>query len=536
MLKTTSARRPNLKSVMTASLTALIAMSCTNLSALSAPTSRVLTPAEFAQRKAAYERYTKYVQATLAQQQQQQHSQKLLQKKQVEKKEAEADAAAAAASGKPAAPKTARKRAPIPREDVLLVMPAAGAKADDIKETIESNRGEICGRLGAGGLGVILVKAPHGKVVELQRALAADTKDFKYVDFNRKSVSNFIPTSEPTFSKSWHLMRMHVPDAWDEVSKYNRFPMPLAVFDTGTQGFEAFIDRPGANVMGSIANDKIDDLGFDFNGFLGTGLFSDSIKDQEDDIIHIGNYIKTMTYGCIDTHGHGTWVGTTISGSYYNGMGSAGINPQVPVYPVKIADGPAGKPAYTDELACVKAMCVMYDCLGTRIINISYGDMMNARSQPILHEFFKDWYNRKNGLIFCSAGNAGENLSMANQPYINCVSAMDHKDGMVLVNGKSWQSASGTAVDFTAPGQDITVCNPNNTANTVNGTSFSSPIVAGIASMIWTINPNLKNTEVEKILRDSCENTGGANTWNPQFGWGMPDALKACKAAEAGLK
>ncbi len=157
---------------------------------------------------------------------------------------------------------------------------------------------------------------------------------------------------------------------------------------------------------------------------------------------------------------------------------------------------------------------------------------MSAKDMPILHEFFKDWYNRKNGLIFCSAGNNGENLSMANQPYVLCVSAMAKIDGMHIVDltNAGWASGTGTAVDFTAPGQFIPVCNPDGSNKTANGTSFASPICAAIASMIWTINPNLKNTQVEKIMIDSCENTKAP--WNPQFGWGMPDALKCCQAAQ----
>jgi subtilisin family serine protease len=174
--------------------------------------------------------------------------------------------------------------------------------------------------------------------------------------------------------------------------------------------------------------------------------------------------------------------------------------------------------------------------LNTPVINISYGDLMSAKDNPILHEFFKDWYYRKGGLIFVSAGNAGENLSMANQPYVNCVSAMAQQDGMHLVNTKKWQSASGTAVDFTAPGQNIQVCNMDGTPKSVSGTSFSSPCCAAVASLIWTINPNLKNTDVEKIMRDSCENTDGPGNWNPQFGWGMPDAYKCVVAAEGTFK
>lgn len=161
---------------------------------------------------------------------------------------------------------------------------------------------------------------------------------------------------------------------------------------------------------------------------------------------------------------------------------------------------------------------------------------MGASNNEVLHEFFKDWYYRKNGLVFVSAGNAGENLSMANQPYVNCVSAMGNVAGMKLAKTSSWQSASGTAVDFTAPGQNIQVVDIDNNPKTVSGTSFASPIVAGVASMIWHINGKLKNSEVEKIMRDNCENTDGANAWNPKFGWGMPDAYKCAQDAEASRK
>ena len=324
---------------------------------------------------------------------------------------------------------------------------------------------------------------------------------------------------------------MHVPDAWDILFQHSNFPMPVAVFDSGTQGPEPFICSQGADCTGKVGNDKVGDLNLD--GFLGTGIGADSVQEKEGHIAQIGNNIKTLTYGCTDTFGHGTWVSCTICGSPYNHMGSAGLNPMVPVYPIRIANGKPGTQIKTDDLAVIKAMCVMYDMANTRIINISYSDMMSAKDHPILHEFFKDWYNRKNGLIFCSAGNSGEQLSMANQPYILCVSAMAQKSGMEVVTkaNSGWDSATGRAVDFTAPGVNIQVCNPDGSSNSVSGTSFSSPICAAIASMIWTINPNLKNTQVQQIMINSCQNPGGPGSWNAKFGWGLPDALKCCQAA-----
>ena len=104
--------------------------------------------------------------------------------------------------------------------------------------------------------------------------------------------------------------------------------MPVAVFDTGTQGPEPFLVDRGADCTGDKTRDKAD--GINLDGFLGTGLFSDSIKDQEKDIIKIGSDIRARTSGNVDPNGHGTWVGCTITGSPYNSLGAAGVNPLVP--------------------------------------------------------------------------------------------------------------------------------------------------------------------------------------------------------------
>jgi hypothetical protein len=521
MLKSKDARLKKIDAVGVTFLTIVSVLSCLNMEAVGAPNSKTLTPEQFARKSQDYLRYRQYVQTQVQKRYQAVQSQRLQQSQQLAK-----NASATAETQ----PQTPYKPMPINRQEILLVMPAKGAKSEDITQSIAAAQGEICGTLGGGALSVILVKAARpGKLIELQRALALDTKDFKHVDYNRKGSTDFIPTTEPTFSDAWHLMRMRITDAWDEIAKYPNFPMPVAVFDTGTQGPEPFLVDRGADCTGDKTRDKAD--GINLDGFLGTGLFSDSIKDQEKDIIKFGNDIRARTSGNMDPNGHGTWVGCTITGSPYNSLGAAGVNPLVPAYPIKIANA-AGN---SDDLSVIAAMCVMYT-FGPddmRIINISSGPYEDARSHAVLHEFFKDWYNRRNGLIFISAGNAGENLKAVNQPYINVVSAMANKADMQLVKNKKWQSAFGTPVDFTAPGINIQVCDQNGKSNNVGGTSFSSPIVAGVASMIWLINPKLKNTEVLKILVDSCDNTDDAGTWNPQFGWGMPDAYKACLAAEA---
>jgi subtilisin family serine protease len=58
------------------------------------------------------------------------------------------------------------------------------------------------------------------------------------------------------------------------------------------------------------------------------------------------------------------------------------------------------------------------------------------------------------------------------------------------------------------------------------GTSFSTPEVAGIAALVWAAKPDLANWQVANILKQSA---GGP--WSADKGWGVVDAAKAVELA-----
>ncbi len=81
--------------------------------------------------------------------------------------------------------------------------------------------------------------------------------------------------------------------------------------------------------------------------------------------------------------------------------------------------------------------------------------------------------------------------------------------------------------DIVAPGVDLIVAYPNN--NWVpwgRGTSFSCPIVAGIAALILQYDPELNPYEVKKILLDSAEDRGDEGPDNT-YGYGFANAIDA---------
>jgi hypothetical protein len=63
-----------------------------------------------------------------------------------------------------------------------------------------------------------------------------------------------------------------------------------------------------------------------------------------------------------------------------------------------------------------------------------------------------------------------------------------------------------------------------------NGTSFSAPEVAGIAALVWSANPALKNYQVADILERSATRPAGSG-WTPDAGWGVVNAAAAVELA-----
>jgi subtilisin family serine protease len=153
----------------------------------------------------------------------------------------------------------------------------------------------------------------------------------------------------------------------------------------------------------------------------------------------------------------------------------------------------------------------------------------NVAAHPALHRYFRHYHDVFGGLIFMSAGNDFKFDPVPRMHYLNMVSAVDAN--LQLADfGRGKGSNFGNSIEFTAPGKNIVCSGPDGSSTTVNGTSFSSPIVASIAALVWGANSSLTNTQVESILRRSCFKTRSGN-WNQFFGFGMPDAAKAVNMA-----
>jgi thermitase len=402
-----------------------------------------------------------------------------------------------------------RSVAPRPdfQPDVLLVVTDAKADKDEIKEALEEVHATATQTVRAGNLEMMLIKTEKGKLVETETKLTKDKKHFSAVGRNYRFAANAAP-NDKDFNISWHLAAMHCPKAWD----HGTGGAKVAVLDTGCES-------NGTDLQGKV------EKGFDANTvaaqILGGLLLATGTLPGVTDLA--GAAAAAASGGAKhDQHGHGTWVASCIAATMNNGVTSAGIAPSSTIYPIRVADGAAGsKPMATDfSVAC--AMAKVFTS-GARIVNLSYGAPYVGFHEPTihapLHKMFSEFYYARQGILFLSAGNDSVFDGTVNLPYINMVSAINRNGSLTDF------SNYGTIVDFTAPGEEIICMGIDGGQAKVKGTSFSSPIVAGVAALILSKNPALPNFVVEQILRQSCVNSTAG--WNGYYGWGMPDAAKA---------
>lgn len=120
--------------------------------------------------------------------------------------------------------------------------------------------------------------------------------------------------------------------------------------------------------------------------------------------------------------------------------------------------------------------------------------------------------------------------------------------GAVDNNGNIWNySSRGSEMDLVAPsgntnnnGNVRTTDRPgnpgytnNNYVNTFGGTSAACPQVAGVAALMLSVRPNLTESNIVNILRNTATNMGPSGFDNT-FGYGRLNAQKALESAIIG--
>jgi hypothetical protein len=197
-----------------------------------------------------------------------------------------------------------------------------------------------------------------------------------------------------------------------------------------------------------------------------------------------------------DAH-HGTSVAGTAAANTNNGVGIAGIGWDSRILAIKVLDSTG------TGLASWPASGI-YDATdrGAKVINMSLGG--DADSQSVRDAVA---YALAHGVVLvASVGNdSGTGATYpASIPGVIGVGASTQADGLATFSNR------GPGLDISAPGVNLPAPGPGGTYAAVSGTSFSSPIVAGVAALLLALNYE-PSTGIEDRLRETGVDLSGGN-------------------------
>jgi len=287
--------------------------------------------------------------------------------------------------------------------------------------------------------------------------------------------------TDPLLSRATHLAAVHAPAAWATTTGAGTV---VAVLDSGVDP-----DQP------------------DLAGRVTVGP----------------NYADGTDIG-----DHGTMVSTVLAGARGNGVGAAGVAPDVSLLSVRVC-----APAGCQSSSIANGITYAADH-GAAVINLSLG---GPDASPVVQRAV-DYALGKGAVVVASAGNYGTPCAAGQVD--ECGNPLEYPaayPGVVSVSSgdaagaQSW-AEHGPLVDLSAPGAGILVGLPGSDDfryALAAGTSFSAPMVSAAAALVKTVAPATSAADVASMLRGTA---APQRTWPAGYGAGLLDVAAAVAAAK----
>jgi membrane-anchored mycosin MYCP len=280
-----------------------------------------------------------------------------------------------------------------------------------------------------------------------------------------------------------------------------------------------------------------------------------------------GDYVVAGGDGQQDCDGHGTLVAGLIAAAPDQQTGFAGVAPGAQILPIRQSSDYYGlrhpknaqqqnqTAGNTTSLAAAIEYAV---ARGATVINISEASCTDPSNgiDPSIQPAVDDAVRNK-VVVVASAGNVDDNTackqqntpgkqpvtypSPADLDNVLSVAAVDENGDVAPF------SLAGPWVDVAAPGVDIISTNPvvggtgqinefitSSGVNTLQGTSFAAPYVAGLAALIQERFPGITAQGVIRRIEQTAEHPSAPGGRNEYIGYGMIDPAAALTAVLPG--
>jgi len=323
----------------------------------------------------------------------------------------------------------------------------------------------------------------------------------------------FVP-NDPAYTNGsqWYLQTIQAEQAWNITQ--GDTSVVIGIVDTGVdwthEDLAANIwtnPKPGWN-----SNFPNDVRGWDFGGLNGTPD-NDPNEDRPD---------------------HGTGVAGVASAVTNNATGIAGIGFKCKIMAVKVAQDNS-RDIYGNPYIVHGYKGIVYAAdNGASIINCSWGGGGYSQyEQEVINYAYQ-----KGALVVAAAGNDNTStmITPAGYDHVLAVAATDSRDRRaVWLSGQA--SNYGDWVDVSAPGSSIYMTWKGNQYVFNAGTSFASPLTAGVAALVKSLHPNWTPDQIAEQVRVSADKIDSLNPkYAGNLGFGRINAYRALTVVSPAIR
>lgn len=315
--------------------------------------------------------------------------------------------------------------------------------------------------------------------------------DVEFAELNAVGEWHAVP-NDPRFNQQYHLNNtgqtggtadadIDAPEAWD--IEDGDPSVVIAIVDSGTQLNHPDLAAGLWTNSGEIPGNLVDD---DSNGF---------VDDNQGWDFGSNDNVPGPDYP------HGTWVAGVAAAPSNNGKGVCGVAGGA-------ADG-AGCKMMIVSLGPFPSSAILDDAIlyavdnGARVITMSLG---LPQATPV--DLALQAGANQDVFVDCSAGNGGGVSYPASNALVMAVGGTDHNDG-------SGFFSHGPLVEVAAASTGVYTTAVNGLYEGVDGTSFASPQVAGLAGLLFSLDPSLTAPQVRALIRANADDvyTPGKDDW-----------------------
>lgn len=434
----------------------------------------------------------------------------------------------------------------------VLLTSASDATYKDVEKVIKNNGGEIIGYISATGdyqirfndsktfeeleqlienlkNDVLIEDAMLAYVAQLSSEAINYTND-PWIDADDPSdTSGSVWDEDNPDGNNWWAEAIDMPTVWS--------------MDLSTQTVKVGI----IDSMFDITNEDLDENRFaktwnnpvDEDGTCRvTQIYNDAVAAYAQAVSNGDQKaIERASEGIINAS-HGTHVAGIIAAQADNGFGIAGVNQNVKLYGYSVLSDESTVSDEGQWGSIFQYKCAIAHLLneGVRVINISMGyndalmgtqdgdsywSTFTSVNSKSLESFLLKYIEAGNEfLIVKSAGNdsSADKKYDARNDVFGAISNEQVAQRIIIVGAARYNtkygyfpiadfSNTGSRVDVYAPGVDVLSDIPSNVTSLMSGTSMSTPVVTGLASLIWGINPDLSAEQVRSFILASTSAT-----------------------------